>query len=383
MPQPITHYLVIKNALRNTKKDVWKEFANVAGFGSFGPDLFYMKDIGYFGLFGYSYMEISDIMHWEGSLDIYCAFMDYIKKECANDRNKLAKLLAFAYGYYSHVITDLVFHPWVYRFSGDHWLHHWDIDDPGDNKDNYLEHKRLEAAIDCYLVRMLEAKDPYKFKYHDLIRCYQDDNDKTLDHDIFVMFNACLRTAYEKKITKKKYPKYLKEDNYNDYFSMADIYNDEHPIHESYDDFVDTITELYTIKLLNHIPIPALQALIPRKRLKPAEEKVNLNMQNAEWKGCNEEHIISYSAKELYQLALRATEQCVIDSDAFLASPMILKAKSFFKKYAVLPYLKDDYNLDSGLKSSYNSNPKNKADSNSRFEFAIDKLHELYLSIPV
>lgn len=48
--------------------------------------------------------------------------LDHVKANFMTEKKDRIK--AYIYGYYSHVISDCVFHPFIYRYSGDHGLVH-------------------------------------------------------------------------------------------------------------------------------------------------------------------------------------------------------------------------------------------------------------------
>jgi len=378
MPQPITHFLVIKNAMRDTLKNVWKSYGNFAGLGSFGPDLFYMKDVGYysneilkkfFSIFSdtsFSYDKISDIMHWEGSLELFCSFLDYIAEMKHLSRNERDKLRAFAYGYYSHVITDAIFHPYVYRYTKDHWKTH-------DSSENYLKHKKLESTIDRYLLGKLEKTHAYKFEYHKKIRCYEKDSDKTLENSLFMMLVSSMEKVYKQYLDSGEYREELLDKDYDYYFGSFNLHDEEHPIHEAYDDFTDTITELYTIKSLKFIPIDTIQVLLPRKSpLMENEKMVEMNEILNVWPESGEN--ISLSVYELYLRSEKATKQIITASEDFLNSGK-KDSKSFFaESYKKLHFLRNSHNLDTGLNSSWNRAPLLNSTENERFSFNIEEI---------
>jgi len=106
MPKQETHYLVIKEAMEQVAAHLWEKYNNFAGFGSFSPDLFYVLLSDHIPHLRFSstprYEKVSDAIHGDGSLDFYCSMLDDIKHTGQPMHDKLK---AFAYGFYSHVVT--------------------------------------------------------------------------------------------------------------------------------------------------------------------------------------------------------------------------------------------------------------------------------------
>jgi len=141
MPQPSTHYLVAQNALMAEALPLWNSFGQYLGFGSFGPDLFYLND-----------GKISDIIHGDNSFDYFCAMLNFIKENYVAGTENEKKLKSFAYGWYSHVVTDCVIHPYVYRKTRDNWKTHPEI--------TFTAHKLFEAFIDIKIQDIQGLTEP-------------------------------------------------------------------------------------------------------------------------------------------------------------------------------------------------------------------------------
>ena len=98
-----------------------------------------------------------------------------ISKQVRFQAQKVSNMKAFAYGFYSHVVTDSIFHPFIYRKSFDNLMRH--------PEKNY-QHKRLEAMIDNYLISNSKQDDP-NFIFDPKVECGSLTNKSMLDEDVF------------------------------------------------------------------------------------------------------------------------------------------------------------------------------------------------------
>lgn len=357
MSQPITHYMVCEEAIGEVVPDVWHRHKNFAGLGSFGPDLFYIKDLAKAKFrHEYSYELVSDEMHWDGTFDCYCAMLDYIKESGATG-DVLSKMKAFAYGFYSHVITDCVFHPFVYRQTNDHWRDH--------PEPNYKDHKTLEAMLDNYILMQKQGSSAYQF--NPKVGCAAKGNEEKLDADVFKIFRHGLEKAYRSRIDFYKY---------FDRFSSRD---EDHPIHAAYEDFDHIIkTDFYMIGKIHYNPM----ALEPIKPIADwAEvELARMNENGKPWYEAAGNETLIYTALGLYNYAVEAVKQIVLASEDYLADSGT-SSMEFFKKSDAL-YLNENFNLDTGLPCSFNEDATNKSSEGVvRFAFKTDLLNSYYSSI--
>ena len=372
MAHPITHYLVIKNAMISNKNEsLWSSYSNYAAFGSFTPDVFYLKDVGYLAFTDkYDYSKISDYIHWDGSLDLYCYFLDYIKENYELNTHIFLKLKAFSYGFYSHIITDSIFHPYISRKTKDHWKKHEPVK-------NYVEHKYLESLIDSFLLTKNEKQNAKDFKYHEKVLCYQDMNYKTLDNEIFLILLNGLNNVYSKIIDNNAEDD---EKNFYEYFLKYELDDTEHPIHEAYDDFVDTISILYKNEYIGLLPSESIKAFIPKIILaKHHNEKMNLN-KSAWFKKKNNFMSLNYSVLELFEMAVLTTKKLINISESFF-NQNELSSKEYLKlNSSDMVIFEENFNSDTGLSSKYNYEESiNSEDNQIRYNAFIDDLVYHYL----
>ena len=131
---------------------------------------------------------IADIMHSTRSFDFFCNLMNAAKKSQLDpsiDTEIANRQFAFAFGFYCHVITDCIFHPYVYRSSEDHWSAK-----AGEFKDNPLEaireyqHKYQEFLIDK------GTCETFNLKFNRISwSCPDANNSELLDMNIAKIFN--------------------------------------------------------------------------------------------------------------------------------------------------------------------------------------------------
>ncbi len=236
MPQPLTHYLVLRRAIPEKYWSSWwiPEYKNYFALGTAAPDIFYfptvpkiVKNI----RDDIAWNEIANPLHSNGSYDLFCTLLD-VAKLSKNRNSKLAnKFFAFAIGYYAHVITDCIFHPYVYRNTDDLWC--------TTDFSNELSHKKFEYLIDCSLRALYEKT--VKFSH---IEWACNDNDEIeedscthqhhkLDSQLADYFNKALL-----KIYPDLYPSEQNPDN---------IY---HPLQQAYDAMIQSIQGLFENKYI-------------------------------------------------------------------------------------------------------------------------------------
>ncbi|GEM_PF-2303642 len=371
MPQPITHYLVCEKSFKNILPGLWHEYQGYAGLGSYGPDFFYSKGMvteEYFirvrksisqirenvAASNYKYVELSDLLHWEGSKDFFCYMLDSIKLNFSNvsTRNKLK---TFAYGYYSHVVTDCIFHPFIYRQSRDHWITH--------PAENYREHKVIETLIDLFLLdREKELNRNYQFNPQ--TECAAKENTNMLDKDLANLINIGLRNIYSDKMELLKS------------FDFCDTTANHHPLHATYNALLGY--NLYEIgKIHLKSSVPEGQKTVREWSRAEFERVIPQGMNGF---GYSPNQPLLYSYLDLYTFSVMVTEKIISESEQFFANS-INSSSAFFKESRV-PFLKENYCLDTGLLSEQNSLQENQAAYHlTRFGFGIEALTDIFESI--
>ena len=352
MPQAVAHFLVIEEALKDTQPLLWARYYPFAVVGSFAPDMFYAKT----GMIGQNpfFASIANKMHATGALACYCELLDTIKNE--KNPDNIQELKALAYGYCAHMLTDLIFHPFVYRKTGDHWLSHLP-------EENHAKHKEIETFLDHYL---LSAN-----KQTDFSRLWQN---FTVCGPVQGELDSAVAVALNKAICKVYAPLFADnepdENAFKYYFVGLKPTEAGHPIQQAFKIYADSIKSLY--KLEEKSP-----------QLSAKAEWTNENHQ--QWLSYTSNAGLNYSVEDLFAMAVKATKKAIEDSEAFLNSKNN-NSKAFFHSQAT-PYLNEDYNLDTALPSSKNAESDNtSADPEIRYAYGVEKLianYELLQQIAV
>ncbi len=129
MPGIITHnrnliesinYLIKKRKAYPSTKSVYSllqsaNFRKAALFGSIGPNIFDYFPIRKNSLFG---SELSYIIHNDGSQTLVSAMLKRLFRLTDHNNEWASTQRAFLYGFISHIISDSVFHPFVFYWSG-------------------------------------------------------------------------------------------------------------------------------------------------------------------------------------------------------------------------------------------------------------------------
>ncbi len=355
MPHPNTHLLALEDAVKLAGIDLGN-FQNFASLGAFGPDLFYL--LGRFPEFASKYpskygWDVSNILHWEQPLNFFCSMLNHIKEQ--DDPEVKQKLKAFAYGYYSHVVTDAVMHPLIYMSTGDHWEKHPRL--------SYDKHKRLEAMIDAYLMKTKRGSNPFRYGIQEKIVCHADDSDRTLDKEVYEMFLKSMNGVYRNVIP-----------DFEKYFSRPE--DPRNPILDAYRDTISAFRAAYGL-FSSKLP-KGLFALEPVKDLNPDEEKRIRTLALHDKSG---NPIFPYSVDKLFGMSVSAMAEVIKASQEFLNSDSN-DARTFFKgsqRYRKTPYLDHNYNLDTGIRVDFNPNLRRRGNNTAEiFRFSIPILQGCY-----
>lgn len=213
MPQPTTHYLVVRRAIPKEHWNAWwDKYKPYFGLGSSAPDLFYFPSVEnvirkIFSTPTYT-SELSNLLHEDRSYDMFCTLLSMAKESRLNlaETDVAEKQFAFSFGFYTHVVADCVFHPYVYRNTGDHWA--------TEDFNCETEHKIEEFKIDRGIHRMVRKRNQTigttDWKCH-------GQSDTLLDYAIADLLNKALLKTYPQNFTSK-----------------TSISNNKHPIQAAY-----------------------------------------------------------------------------------------------------------------------------------------------------
>jgi hypothetical protein len=362
MSQPVTHYLITQDAMQKILPGLWQQYSDYAGFGSFSPDMFYVKDLikskitrdGGFGI-------ISDIIHAVNSRTFFTRVLERIKKLYSPGTAEYDKARAFTYGFYSHVIADCIFHPYVYRFTQDHWKFH-------DSTEAYNAHKKLESLIDnC----MLAVKGMGHEDFCPKVGCGASDDDDKLDATIADLVFHGIKTAYQYDL------------DFDAYFARIPLESKDHPIHAAYNDYVSSFwtaskgIQYVGFNINELISKHGITRIKSVDEWMPAEEKA-MNINENPWFPIAENNLLRYTVQHLYNNAVETLSAIIQTSEQFFASEAA-DSFEYFLSQSKIPYLIGDYNLDTGLPSSDNEVESNcSREPNVRFAYGVDKLVAIY-----
>jgi hypothetical protein len=356
MPQPITHYLVVEEAMLKASPPLWQKYGNFAGFGSFGPDLFYIKDV--FKRYlnpSLNWDWVSDLQHWNHSLDYFFAMLDAIRDGYDDASIEGDKLLTFALGYYSHVITDCIFHPFVYRRSQDHWRLHQPAA-------CYQAHKRLEALIDMDILAVKDKGLPSPSLFR--VLCDDSRSSVLLDADLVWLLDRCLPKIYSGSA-----------DIFKCWKKNGAIADPEHPINAAYVDFKKMVGVTYEAQNILYGLEAYWGGTGPLHRLNQIDLQ-ETNELRGPWLPRGLSAALTYSARDLYSLAVNAVRKMMVAASDFWQSNAAEAAEFFFEDG--LMFLEENWNLDTGLPAKFNNESVNLATKESRFDYGADILIRNY-----
>lgn len=229
MPQPATHYLVTRFAIPEEYYSTWWDpYKQYFGLGSCAPDFFYFplmpkKVIGDVKE-DLSWENIANPLHSSNSYDMFCNLLAVAKQTKMNastlvEEKNANKQFAFSFGYCCHVVTDCIFHPYVYRSTGDLW-HTTD-------KTAETLHKQQELFIDNELYRKYYSRDKiYKMS----VTC-SEESTELLDFSIAKFFAESLKSTYPDCLPKEDIE--------------ISTESETHPIQQAYKALIKTIPFLF------------------------------------------------------------------------------------------------------------------------------------------
>lgn len=347
VPQPATHYLVMRRAIpREYWISWWDQYKPYFGLGSSAPDLFY------FPLMPKSIPINSDIawdatanlLHSCRSYDMFCLLLAKAKQYKRVNGLDAEKQFSFAIGYYCHVITDCIFHPYVYRSSGDHWS--------TSDFSHELLHKAQELAIDNGVFRRYYNKSQ-NFA-HIQWQCNDPADEKLLEIAIASLLHESLQEIYP-----------------DCYPVSVEVNNPEHPIQQAYSALIQSITTLFEGTEVHLFGM--------RLTLNSSDIRLKLysNFFFSPYPNCPT--LDSYTPEELFNFSSVASRKVFITALGFWESD-IASAKEYFQVHpAQAHYLNSgNWNLDTGLPCQYNNYRQMRDESTAHYAFKCNELKAIY-----
>ena len=349
MPQPATHYWVVRRAIPqydaekriNFWETWWDRYKSYFGLGTAAPDLFYFPLMPGVEVScdDFYWDGIADIIHHSRSYDVFCKLLNYAKKVKLTSVNDANKLFAFAFGYYCHVITDCIFHPYVYRSTGDYWGKKV-YDELGDGVEfkKELSHKYQEFLIDNGIYNKFNIQE---FTTLERIswQCSNESGDKLEPLIANCFYNVLVRT----------YPDCFP----NNYKDPNDI---NHPIQQAYlaleqtADLLFKGKEIFLFGAKRRIPTDKIQEYLPVVKEFFTDDK---SFFTVPYPNCCS--LDAYSPEELFNCSCAVARKIFIESLKYWQDDNAIDSKKFFEEKYTHFINQGNWNLDTGLKCNCNN----------------------------
>lgn len=152
MPKEITHWLVATKVLDNLHNSRLKAMV------SRNRDYYLMGAVIYDSPYSYpgltskqkEFRKIANQLHGVNGENVLQPFQNLVTRAIAEPDEKL---LAFALGVFTHVVTDSVFHPMVYYFTGNYYS-----EDKHKQNQAVSNHRWLETRLDLWFLDKLQDR---------------------------------------------------------------------------------------------------------------------------------------------------------------------------------------------------------------------------------
>lgn len=329
MSQPVTHYYVAQKALSINAEDLLKNYGNYTGLGTFGPDLYYLT----------SQSEFADMIHKDNSFDAFCMMINHVKSNWAYDFDAAGKQLGFAIGFYAHVITDCVFHPYVYRRSNDLWC----VPKPPEFDKCEWKHKSVEASIDHYIMEHI---------IHPSFRGINVDcGHDYLDTSLVTMLSETFGNLYG-------IPYNLIEDAYGKFcYAIPTLYHGQNILYR-----IGEVIDRFTTPMRTQINLDDLD---------------ELDLINSPWPPGGNSAFFQYNVIDLFNMAVKGVADIVPHIYGYISDSNATNCQSYLASTGML-YLDGNWNLDTGLPSSWNQHGPLFITDHTRFDIGIEVLLSNY-----
>jgi hypothetical protein len=329
MPQLLTHYLVMRRAIPEEHWDKWwnNDYKRYFGLGTTTPDLFYFPLVPTVKIRmrpDVMWGNTAGILHSNGSYDMFCALLDIAKRSKLQSQDGIEpkRQFAFAVGYYAHVVTDCIFHPYVYRNTEDLWF----------KVDRMPEvmHKTVEYNIDRALRKLYEARKMNFSHIEWMCNDGHDERPDILDFQIAKMLNEALNNVYP-----DVFP-----------YQEEKISSENHLIQQAYSALLRSAKLLFEGK---NIILFGVQEIVDFSKLKVFDE--NFFDEQIE----NVKGLPSHSYRDLFNFSCETVQRVLNVSLKFLNEPNMPSSKDFFAQNKDNYIGKGNWNLDTGLYCEYNN----------------------------
>lgn len=337
--------MIAHHSMMNAQPSLLLAYPGHVYSGSLGPDWFYNL---YGGFGGYS--EASDAMHSYGTRSVYFAMLD-AARNMVNDQQLgdnayrcFEAARSFAYGFISHVAADCIYHPYVNRRANNPWT--------GD-KHGASAHAGVETVIDNILWK----------KYGNFnieVNCCSQSNSGLVDYPVRRAFKEGLTFAYPDQDWLLGLLRVTNDDNNND-----------HPINEAFRAVRQWTAITEGLQFASAYNVNDIIQHLKSMSLADIDENTALNPLCTSWCNAYGNEILTYSAEQLFEIALNAATAAITIGERYVNGEII----SF--DGCGVPFLERDYNIDTGLPSDKNSTIHNRA-TEERFAIGTDILFSNY-----
>lgn len=356
MPQPATHYWVSKIALANAADDSFKHFfenyKNYIALGTSAPDLFYfpLMPTVHTSCKNFFWEGIADLIHHGRTYDLFCDLLDQAKhlKVTRNNYQNGEKLLALAFGFYCHVVTDCIFHPYVYRSTDDDWA-----TGAGSIKESMheYEHKYQEFLID----EGIQAAYQFELNRNDW-QCPEESNTELLD---FTIADALY------SVLLKMYPDCIPT-------SFNNAHDKNHPVQQAYRALLQTTTLLFEgKKILSFQTEDIIEELTKAQKLFYSPDFFNKPYHKCD-------NLPAYTPHNLFKFSCAVTRKIFLVLHNFWNEPKNITAKEYFKTDFTNYLNSGNWNLDTGIQCEFNNTKELHEGNKAMNDAHIDTLQNNY-----
>lgn len=315
--QPLGHMLVVHYAMKRVLPMLLSRYPGYVYAGSVGPDWFYalQDDKG-------EYHQVADAIHSAGTKKVYLGMLTAIRRKMTERSIAYCEAArAFAHGFISHIAADSVYHPYVNRRANHPW---------GQDQQGAAAHARVEAAIDFLLW-------PKYGNFAITVDCSAPDAPGLLDTPVRQVFLDGLTQAYGQQAWLAEV---LKLSQTGD--------SEDHPLNQAFRAVRQWAHAKEGLPVANTYSVHDILRQMETRSLTEEEEETALNPERNPWCSADGNEGLRASAEDLLDLAINGAAAAIEAGERFL------NGASNSLDNAGVPFLEQDYNIDTGLPSDDN-----------------------------
>lgn len=246
----------------------------------------------------------------------------------------------FSVGFYAHVITDCIFHPYVYRSTNDHW----------NTKDfsNESKHKIQEFRIDRGVHRKIWGKDQ---EVGTTAWSCPGESPDLLEYCIVYLFNTGLTSIYPTRFT-----------------SNRDISDDSHPIQQAYNTLNSELPYL----------LNGQQLLLWGSGTRMNTSKIDIDDHFFTSAYPHFTGLDAYTPQDLFNFSCVACRNLFLSALEFFNSEISSPADTYFSSQPCNYLGQGNWNLDTGLLCQYNTDDMMQRECPEHYQYKVDELKKQY-----